>query len=228
MINLLLLIVWLFQGANSAMEDRVMREVNRIVKSYYPADKFKVETSLKWMPSVLSRVETDKITTVSYIGNGTPLGNSVFTVNFSYGQRIYSQNIQAIVTVKQHLPVLNQRMKSGDVIVAKNIEWVWISLNQKPADLITDAADLDSVLVTGIINAGEPVKKSEIKPFPLIPIHQTVQMQFEQNGIRIHIPVRTREDGAKNGRIKVWSEATQKNYLVTIISKDLVKWESTF
>lgn len=223
---LALLFVCLLQPMG--IEKKVLVGVEKTVKEFY-ADStvYQTSVSLKWMPSVLSRVSPDDVTGISYMGRGKPVGTGIFAVRFKAGARTLVQNVQVHVQVKQLLPVFNRRVMPGERLNAAETEMLWVELTTGMGDLVSEPAALDSVVVTGIIQPGMPVKRSEIKLIPIVLPGQELSVSFINSGLAVTMACKAREEAAVGDRIRVWSESTRKNYLVTVQSRETALWVST-
>jgi flagella basal body P-ring formation protein FlgA len=222
---MLLFFAFIFQVLN--IEETVRAEIARIVAQYYTGEKFQTEVSIKWLPQVLLRVQPETVTGVTFLGNGAPLGTSVFNVRFQSGGRSMSQTVQANVSVKQLLPVYSRRVMPGERLNATEIRYVWVERSSTMGEVISEAAQLDSMVVVGIIQPGEPIKKAEVKLIPTILPGQTVEMTMNAGGLAVVLICKAREPAAIGDRIKVWSESTRKHYLATITSRNTALWIST-
>jgi flagella basal body P-ring formation protein FlgA len=222
---MLSLLILLLQTVS--IEEHLRTELSRRVNAYYDGDRFQTSVSIKWMPSVLSRVRPEEITEINYLGNGSPVGTAVFGVRFSSGGRTMGQTVQASVTVKQLLPVYNRRATAGERLSASEVNMVWVELSPTTGAVVTEPAQLDSMFVLGLIQPGEPIKKSEVKVIPAVLPGQSVEMTMNAGGLAVVLVCKVREPASIGDRIKVWSESTRKHYYATITSREKAVWIST-
>lgn len=224
MIKLAFLICWM---QLSPIEVRLLSDITEAVRGFYPDSTFQTSVSIKWLPSVLRRVQPEDIVSITYSGRSSPVGTGVFSVQFAAGGRTLNQHVQVDIAVKQLLPVFSRRVLSGERISSDETHFAWIDLVPGMGDLIADPAALDSVVVTGIILPGQPVKRAEVKIIPVVLPGQMLNMTFENSGLNVSLACKAREEAALGERIRVWSDATRKNYLVKITGKDSAQWVST-
>lgn len=91
------------------------------------------------------------------------------------------------------------------------------------ADVVTSAEELDAVIATRAVNAGQTFSKRELKKELIIKKNQIVKAQVEKDGFQIFITAVAEDSGAMGDLIRVKNLDSQKTIAAEIVGRGVVK-----
>ena len=91
------------------------------------------------------------------------------------------------------------------------------------ADVVTTADELDAVIATRAVNAGQTFLKRDLKKELIIKKNQIVKAQVEKDGFQIFITAVAEDSGAMGDLIRVKNIDSQKTIAAEIVGRGVVK-----
>jgi flagella basal body P-ring formation protein FlgA len=117
------------------------------------------------------------------------------------------------------LPVLNKRMRSGDVITLEDIELVDFPQNRQRANTIEDEFSLVGKSPTRAISPGRPVRDSEIRDPYVITKGSLVTLRYSTNNIEINTLGEAMNNASKGELVRVKNKDSGTEVQAVAVSK---------
>jgi flagella basal body P-ring formation protein FlgA len=186
------------------------------------SDRIRIELAPRWIPARLTRINPDLIRSVTP-KPGPVRGFHVFEVRTPNGVT----EVQLHVQVEHYLPVIAERVMSGELIEADDFVWRWIDVTQQQADLLQDPDQAIGLQLRRTTLAGQPIRLSDLWETPAIEAGTEVTLIFESAGMQVSLPVQARQAGHPGDQIRVYSISTRRTYLAEIRGPGEVVWRQT-
>ncbi len=101
------------------------------------------------------------------------------------------------------VPVLARRVMRGEVIGARDIEWVQVRSGRIPHNTVLDAESLVGLSPKRTLRAGSPVRMSEVQEPLLVTKGAQVTLVLETESMTLTARGRSMEDGSRGDTIRV-------------------------
>jgi flagella basal body P-ring formation protein FlgA len=215
------------QKAASASGTRevIIRKALEAIRQSHDPDTYRFSLTPRWIPGSLERLDSDKITSVEPEGNVERYTN--FTVTYRDRGRTQTANIQLLVETERLLPVASERIMSGDVLEESSLDMRWVSVPYDRGQLVEKVEEIRGKTLRRTLSDGQPVRHADISSDYLVEAGDTVNMIYEQNGLRIVIEGEARQSGAQDDEITIYNKETRKRYLGKVNSPGVVLWKGT-
>jgi flagella basal body P-ring formation protein FlgA len=185
-------------------------------------DHVRIELAPRWIPARLTRLQPDQIRTVTP-KPGPVRGFHVFEVRTPNS----TTDVQLHVQVEQYLPVIAERVMSGQLVKADDFIWRWIDITNQQADLLHDPDQAIGLQLRRTTLAGQPIRLSDLWETPAIEAGNEVTLFFESAGMQVTLPAQARQAGHPGDQIRVYSISTRRTYLAEIRGPGEVVWRQT-
>ena len=214
-------------GLHQESETRevIIRKALGALNGSHSADKYRFSITPRWIPGSVERLDADKITSVEPEGNVERYTN--FTVTYRDRGRTQTASVQLMVETERFLPVAGQRIMSGDKLETSFLDMRWVSVPYDRGQLVEELGEIEGKTLRRTLSEGQPVRYADISSDYLVEAGQTVEMIFEQNGLRIVIEGEARQSGAQDDEITIYNKETRKKYLGKVSSPGVVLWKGT-
>jgi len=233
--SLIILISFLFNSGVLSPEERFISESNtrevilekalEALYARYDRDEYRFGVSARWIPGSLLEVAPAKIKSVEL--DDVVKKHTGFEVMYVSGNRYQKADIQLSVNIERKLPAALRRIPSGEVIKAEDLTLQWILLTRRNGQLETEMENLVGKTTRRTLLPGQPVRRNEISEQYLVEAGDSIQMIFDESGIRVVLTAEARQGGVKGDKIEIYSNETRKKYLGKVISPGVVKWQKT-
>lgn len=201
--------------------DKAMASLRR----RFEPEEYRFQLAARWIPRNVLQADPGNIGRVELRDEVSRYTN--FGVSIQTGNEIKEIEIQLSVIIERKLPVLNKRLQSTTVIAAEDISVRWISVREIEQNLANNPKAIAGKTLRNTILAGQPVQLDQLSSKILVEAGASVQLIFEQTGIRVVINGEARQSGAKNEEITIYSKETRKTYRGRIIAPGITKWVNT-
>ncbi len=121
------------------------------------------------------------------------------------------------------VPVVNRTMERGEMIANADISLVRMNMSDQPADLASDDQTVVGKRTKQRINAGAPLRLSQIDVPPTVAKGSRVTMLFENGGLRVTAVGLALEDGQIGQDLNLKNESSGKTVRGRIIGESMVK-----
>lgn len=108
------------------------------------------------------------------------------------------------------VPVLNRLLNRGDVISARDIDWLEVRDTQMRADVITDPAHLVGQEPRWQVRQGVPVRASDVQRPVLVPRNSLVTLVLKTPYMTLTAQAKAIEDGGQGDVIRVTNLQTKR------------------
>ncbi len=213
------------QLLESGTREVIIRKALESINKSHDPEKYRFSVTPRWIPGSLEKVDAAKITSVEPEGNVERYTN--FTVTYRDRGRTQTQNVQLMVETERMLPVANERIMSGDVLEETSLELRWVSVPYDRGQLVEQVDEIEGKTLRRTLSDGQPIRYADISSDYLVEAGDTVEMIYEQNGLRIVIEGEARQSGAQDDEITIYNKETRKRYLGKISSPGVVLWKGT-
>jgi len=203
----------------------IIRKALEELNSNHDQKSYRFSITPRWIPGSLERLDADKITSVKPEGSVERYTN--FTVTYRDRGRTQSANVQLMVETERFLPVAGQRIMSGDKLKTSFMDMRWVSVPYDRGQLVEEIEEIEGKTLRRSLSDGQPVRYADISSDYLVEAGETVEMIYEQNGLRIVIEGEARQSGAQDDEITIYNKETRKKYLGKVSSPGVVLWKGT-
>lgn len=114
------------------------------------------------------------------------------------------------------VPVLLGVLQSGDVIGRNDIGFIEVRADAVSQDMFLNAEDLIGMTPRRILQAGQPIKDSEVQQPRLVERGKSVTMVFSKNGLTLTAQGKALENGAVGDVIRVANAGSSKTVEATV------------
>lgn len=215
----------LSQLLESGTREVIIRKALESINQSHDPETYRFSVTPRWIPGSLEKVDAAKITSVEPEGNVERYTN--FTVTYRDRGQTQKQNVQLMVETERMLPVANERIMSGDVLEETSLELRWVSVPYDRGQLVEQIDEIEGKTLRRTLSDGQPIRYADISSEYLVEAGDTVEMIYEQNGLRIVIEGEARQSGAQDDEITIYNKETRKRYLGKISSPGVVLWKGT-
>ncbi|WP_119168026.1 flagellar basal body P-ring formation chaperone FlgA [Algihabitans albus] len=111
------------------------------------------------------------------------------------------------------VPVLSRRVAPGEVIGARDVDWMSMQADRVAANVVTDPNDLIGTSPRRGLRPGQPVRISEVGEPVLVEKNQMVLLRVQTAAMQLTAQGRAMEDGARGETIRVIN--TKSSTIVT-------------
>ena len=101
------------------------------------------------------------------------------------------------------VPVLNRRVAAGEVITARDIDWLPQQADRVAGNVVTEAEALIGSSPRRGLRAGQPVRISEVGEPVLVEKNQMVLLRVQTAAMQLTAQGRAMEDGARGETVRV-------------------------
>lgn len=108
------------------------------------------------------------------------------------------------------VPVLAERLLGGEVIREHNLRDILLPARKVQRNIVTDRAQLVGLTPKRGINAGKPIRTSEIQPPLLVPRGGLVTIRLRHNNMTLTAQGRALENGSKGHVVRVVNSQSNK------------------
>ena len=116
------------------------------------------------------------------------------------------------------VPVLSRRMKPGEVIHARDIEWVSVQANRLTRTTVVDAASLIGMSPRRPIRPQDLVRSTDLQTPVMVSKNSLVTIRLQTERMQLTVQGRSLEDGAEGDVVRVMN--TKSNTVVNAIVVD--------
>lgn len=212
------------QSTTNTREIIVKRALNSLNRSHDP-ESYRFSITPRWIPGSLEQLDADKITSVEPEGHIERYTN--FTVTYRDRGRTQTANIQLLVETERMLPVASQRIMSGNKLDSSSLAMRWVSVPFDRGQLVEQMDEIEGKTLRRTLSDGQPIRYADISSDYLVEAGETVEMIYEQNGLRIVIEGEARQSGAQDDEITIYNKETRKRYLGKVSSPGVALWKKT-
>jgi flagella basal body P-ring formation protein FlgA len=209
----------------SETRDVIIEKALGSLNSSHDPRSYRFSVTPRWIPGSLERLDADKITSVKPEGNVERYTN--FTVTYRDRGRTRTSNIQLLVETERFLPVASERIMSGNKLEASSLDMRWVSVPYDRGQLVERLGDIEGKTLRRTLNDGQPIRYADISTAFLVEAGDTIEMIYEQNGLRIVIEGEARQSGAQDDEITIYNKETRKRYVGTVTGPGVVLWKGT-
>ncbi|WP_340103554.1 flagellar basal body P-ring formation chaperone FlgA [Rhodohalobacter sp. 8-1] len=213
------------QKTGGETREVIIRKALNALNTSHDSDAYRFSVTPRWIPGSLERVDAAKITSVEPEGNVERYTN--FTVTYRERGRTQTANVQLMVETERMLPVATQRIMSGDILENRSLEMRWVSVPYDRGQLVEQINEIEGKTLRRTLSDGQPIRYADISSDYLVEAGDTVEMIYEQNGLRIVIEGEARQSGAQDDEITIYNKETRKRYVGKVSSPGVVLWKGT-
>lgn len=211
---------------DSTAEEVILRGAREILGRNFNTDTYRFEMSPGWIPASVLRTDPEYIESVQPVG-AVDKYTSFDVIFRDPGGRRQKAQVQLVVDAEQKLPVARRRLMSGTVIRPEDIRLQWISVDPGQNRWVDDPGMLAGKTLRRTLLPGQPVSRNQISTEYIIKAGDSVEVLFEEQGIKISLRGEARQHGAKGDEIRIYSNETRRKYLGRVIGPGVVKWKKT-
>jgi len=212
------------QSTTETREVIVKRALDALNRNHDP-ESYRFSITPRWIPGSLEQLDAGKITSVEPDGNVERYTN--FTVTYRDRGRTQTANVQLMVETERMLPVASQRIMSGTELESSSLTMRWVSVPYDRGQLVDQMEEVKGKTLRRTLSDGQPIRYADISSEFLVEAGETVEMIYEQNGLRIVIEGEARQSGAQDDEITIYNKETRKRYLGKVSSPGVVLWKGT-
>lgn len=121
-------------------------------------------------------------------------------------QMAISGQIEHLVTV----PVLKKTLREGDMIGARDLDWIDISVHDVQPDLVLSAEELVGMTPRRMALAGQPLRLNDLQPPQLVSRGSTVTITYQDGPITLTAKGKALQSGAKDDLVRVVNIASNR------------------
>ncbi|MCG8374423.1 MAG: flagellar basal body P-ring formation chaperone FlgA [Balneolales bacterium] len=209
-----------------ATKSVLMEKARAELLKQFNEDEYQIFTTPRWIPNSVLEAGSENIKSVQLTGEIGRYAN--FEVSYIKFNRTQKAEIQVKLEVSQLLPVLNSKMRNGDVLSYESFDMRWVEIQLNRHKYISTIDELVGKTLRRSLNAGQPVKVTEVSNPLLIEAGDYVEMSFSNGGISIALTCEARESGTLGEEIAVFCPESRKNYHTKIIASGEAQWLRTY
>lgn len=209
----------------SDTRDVIVGKARSAIEEIYDMDRYRFTLTARWIPGSLQRIDPGQIRSVVPEGSVERFTN--FKVSYMEKSNLKSAQVQLMVDTERKLPVANRRIANGEIIREDDMDLRWVSVPYDRGQLVEKVADVSGKTIRRTLSDGEPVRYADISSEYLVEAGDTIQLLFEQNGLRVVIESEARQSGAKDEIITIYSKETRKRYMGKVDGPGIAIWTGT-
>ncbi len=119
-------------------------------------------------------------------------------------------SLSGVAEAERHVPVLTHALGPGDVITARDIDWIRMPARQVNRTMITDDALLLGREPVRPLRAGAPLRLSEVQRPLLVHKGAIVTMIVQRGGLLLSATGKAMQDGARDEVIRLQNTSTRR------------------
>lgn len=127
-------------------------------------------------------------------------------------RQFVSGRVQRII----QLPVLNNSLKSGQIISVSDINWVELPAYKVQSDFILSAEELVGMTSRRLVMAGEPLRHNQIIEPILVKRGESVTISYQAGAIELVAEGKALQNGARGDTIRVVNYSSNRTIDATI------------
>ncbi len=119
------------------------------------------------------------------------------------------------------------KIKRGDPLLPELFQWQWTDLAGKTRK--TDFHGRDSLLGVSCartIQAGDYLRRCDLKPTPVVYAGDRVELQIQRGGLSVSVKATARKEGSIGQTIPVRNELNKQLVNARVVGPGLVKWRN--
>ena len=103
----------------------------------------------------------------------------------------------------------------------------WVSVPYDRGQLVESIEEIEGKTLRRSLSGGQPIRHADVSSSYLVEAGDTVELIYEQNGLRIVIEGEARQSGAQDEEITIYNKETRKRYVGKVSSPGVVIWKGT-
>ncbi len=119
-------------------------------------------------------------------------------------------SLSGVAEAERYVPVLTQSLGPGDVIAARDIDWIRVPARQVNRTMITDDSLLLGLEPVRPLRAGVPLRLSEVRRPVLVHKGTIVTMIVQRGGLLLSATGKAMQDGARDEVIRLQNVSTRR------------------
>ncbi len=119
-------------------------------------------------------------------------------------------SLSGVAEAERYIPVLTRALGPGDVIAARDIDWIRLPARQVNRTMITDDALLLGLEPVRPLRAGVPLRLSEVRRPVLVHKGAIVTMIVQRGGLLLSATGKAMQDGARDEVIRLQNTSTRR------------------
>ncbi len=136
----------------------------------------------------------------------------------AYGEPLASLSVTGRAVELTEVPVLGRNVKPGQVIQARDIEWISVAANRLTRTTVTDVADMIGMSPRRPIRSQNLIRSTDLETPVLVTKNSLVTIRLQTERLQLTVQGRAMEEGAEGDVVRVMNTAS--NNIVNAVVVD--------
>jgi flagella basal body P-ring formation protein FlgA len=131
---------------------------------------------------------------------------------------------EVVLHAHAEVPYVARPVASGAELTEKLFDWRWEDLATLSAGLVAGRETISGCSAARDLLAGQPVRRSELQPTPLVHGGERVELRIRRGGVSVTVLAVARRSGALDENVPVRNELTGRVVTAKVTGPGLVDW----